>query len=79
MWFSISNRNPIESSMIKDVEINPADNQAFVTYNNGPRYLYTGIDNDDMFDIMFGEIKSFGKWVNKACKGEGVSSFQLCG
>jgi hypothetical protein len=79
MWFSISNRNPIESSMIKDIEINPADNQAFVTYNNGTRYLYTGIDEDDMFDIMFGVAESFGKWVNKACKCEGVSSFQLCG
>jgi len=79
MWFSISDRNPIESSMIKDIEVNPEANQAFVTYNNDTRYLYTNIDTDDMFDLMFDNIKSFGKWVNEACKVEGVSSFKVCG
>ena len=79
MWFSISDRNPIESSMIKDIEVNPEANQAFVTYNNDTRYLYTNIDTDDMFDLMFDNIKSFGKWVNEACKVEGVSAFKVCG
>ena len=79
MWFSISDRNPIESSMIKDLEINPEANQAFVTYKDDTRYLYTNIDLDDLFDLMFGNVKSLGKWVNEACKCEGVSSFQLCG
>lgn len=77
MWFSISDRNPIDSSMIKDIEVNPAANQAFVTYNNGSRYLYTSIDTDDMFDLMFDNVESFGKWVNDACKCEGVHCFEL--
>ena len=77
MWFSISDRNPIESSMIKDLEINPEANQAFVTYNNDTRYLYTNIDLDDLFDLMFGNVESLGKWVNDSCKCEDVSCFQV--
>jgi hypothetical protein len=77
MWFSISDRNPIDSSMIKDIEINPEANQAFVTYNNGSRYLYTSINTQNMFDLMFGNVKSFGKWVNDSCKCEDVHCFEL--
>ena len=79
MWFSISDRNPIDSSMVKDLEINPEANQAFVTYNNDARYLYCNIDLDDMFDLMFDNVESLGKWVNESCKVEGVSSFKVCG
>ena len=78
MFFTPSSRNAVKSSAIKDIEVSQANNQAIVTYNNGNQYLYSGICEDAMFDIIFGQIKSFGKWVNSACvKDSDVSTFKL--
>jgi hypothetical protein len=78
MFFTPSARNAVKSSAIKDIEVSQANNQAIVTYNNGNQYLYSGICEDAMFDIIFGQIKSFGKWVNSACvKDSDVSTFKL--
>ena len=78
MFFTPSSRNAVKSSAIKDIEVNQSTNQAVVTYNNGKQYLYSGICEDAMFDIIFGNVKSFGKWVNSAClKDYEVSTFAL--
>ena len=78
MFFTPSSRNAVQSSAIKDIEVSHANNQAVVTFNNGKQYLYSGICEDAMFDIIFGNVKSFGKWVNTNClKDVEVSTFNL--
>ena len=78
MFFTPSSRNAVKSSAIQDIEVNQSTNQAVVTYNNGKQYLYSGICEDAMFDIIFGQVKSFGKWVNAALvKDSDVSTFKL--
>lgn len=77
VFFTPSNRNAIQSSMVKDLEINPASHQALVTYKNNRQYLYDNISEDAIFDIMFGYEESFGKWVNKHCKIDGVSVYKI--
>ena len=78
MFFTPSSRNAVNSSAIKDLEVSQSTNQAVVTYNNGKQYLYSGICEDAMFDVIFGNVKSFGKWVNSAClKDYEVSTFAL--
>lgn len=78
MFFTPSARNAIKSSAIKNLEVNQATNQALVTFNNDKQYLYTNINEDGMFDVIFGNVKSFGKWVNEYCLNDSdVSSFTL--
>ena len=78
MFFTPSSRNAVKSSAIKDIEVNQKTNQAVVTYNNGRQYLYSGICEDAMFDVIFGQVKSFGKWVNTALLQDAdVSTFKL--
>ena len=77
MFFVPATRNPIKSSSIDQLEVSPLHNQALVTYKNGNQYLYSNIDEDAMFDILFHNVESFGKWVNKFCKADGVSVFAI--
>jgi len=78
MFFTPSTRNAIKSSAVQNIEVNQSTNQAIVTFNSGKQYLYSGICEDAMFDIIFGQVKSFGKWVNISCvKDSDVSAFAL--
>ena len=78
MFFTPSTRNAIKSSAVNNIEVNQATNQAIVTFNSGKQYLYSGICEDAMFDIIFGQVKSFGKWVNVSCVNDSdVSAFAL--
>ena len=78
MFFTPSTRNAIKSSAIQNLEVNQASNQALVTFNSGKQYLYSGICEDAMFDVIFGNVKSFGKWVNAYCINDSdVSAFAL--
>jgi len=78
MFFTPSARNSIKSSAIKNLEVNQATNQALVTFNNNRQYLYSNVSEDGIFDLIAGNVKSFGKWVNDYClKDYEVSSFTL--
>jgi len=78
MFFTPSARNAIKSSAIKNLEVNQASSQALVTFNNGKQYLYNNVSDDAMCDVIFGNVKSFGKWVNAYCLNDTeVSSFTL--
>ena len=77
MFFIPAARNTIKSSSIEQLEISPATNQALVTYKGGNQYLYSNIDEDALFDVIFYNVKSFGKWVNDNCKAKGVSCFAI--
>ena len=68
MFFIPAARNTIKSSSIEQLEISPATNQALVTYKGGNQYLYSNIDEDALFDVIFYNVKSFGKWVTSTAK-----------
>jgi|TARA_R100001463_G_C3463413_1_gene215106 hypothetical protein len=78
MFTTISARNPIKSSAIQNLEVNSKTTQAIVKFNNGKEYLYSNVDPDGLFEVVIGDVKSFGKWVNKYCLNDTeVSSFNL--
>ena len=58
-----------QSSAIDTLAVSPANNQALVEYKNGARYLYNNVSEDSILDVIYGEIKSVGKFVNAYCKG----------
>ena len=59
----------IESSAIAELSVSPINNQALVTYKGGAKYLYNNVDFDALRDVVLGEFKSIGKFVNAYCKG----------
>tara|TARA_R100000458_G_scaffold28762_1_gene26253 strand:- start:497 stop:739 length:243 start_codon:yes stop_codon:yes gene_type:complete len=78
MFFIPAARNTIKSSSIEQLEISPKTNQALVTYKGGNQYLYNNIGEDALFDVIFYNVKSFGKWVNDNCKkADGVTCFPI--
>ena len=77
MFFIPAARNTIKSASIEQLEISPATNQALVTYKGGNQYLYSTIDEDALFDVIFYNVKSFGKWVNDNCKKSDVACFPI--
>ena len=78
MFLTPSTRNAIKSSAIQNLEVSPKYTQALVTFNNGKQYLYSNVDTDGLFEVVFGNVKSFGKWVNAYCLNDSdVSSFNL--
>ena len=78
MFFIPAARNAIKSTSIEQLEISPNTNQALVTFKGGNQYLYSNIEEDALFDVIFYNVKSFGKWVNDNCKNaSGVSCFPI--
>ena len=78
MFFIPATRNSIQSSSIEQLEVSPSTNQALVTYKGGNQYLYSNIEEGAMFDILFYNVKSFGKWVNDNCKkAESAACFPI--
>ena len=78
MFFTPSARNAIKSSAIKNLDVRQFARQVLVTFNNDKQYLYSNVSEDGIFDLMDGNVKSFGKWVNEYClKDYEVSSFTL--
>ena len=62
--------NAFESSNIRNILLNPSTNQVIVQFkNNAKTYLYDNVSADAITDVFFGEITSFGKFVNAYCKG----------
>jgi len=62
--------NIIESSNVRNILLNPSTNQVMVQFKgNSKTYLYENVSVDAIIDVFFGEITSFGKFVNAYCKG----------
>ena len=70
MFLSVTN---IKSSSVDSLSINPGTRQALVKYNGNDRpYLYTGVDFSGLYDLVYNQVDSIGKWVNTYCKSESV-------
>ena len=62
--------NTLESSTIRNILLNPATNQVIAQFKgNDKTYLYENVSEEAIIDVFFGEITSFGKFVNAYCKG----------
>ena len=62
--------NAFESSTIRNILLNPATNQVIAQFKgNDKTYLYENVSEEAIIDVFFGEITSFGKFVNAYCKG----------
>ncbi len=58
-----------QSSAVQSLAVSPVNNQALVEFTNGKRYLYNNVSEESILDVIYGEIKSVGKFVNYCCKG----------
>ena len=59
----------IKSSSIESLTINPAVNQAVVRYiGNDQPYLYSNVDFGAIYDVLYKEVESIGRWVNTNLK-----------
>ena len=68
----------IESSTVRNILLNPSTNQVMVQFkNNNKTYLYENVNEEAIVDVFFGEIVSFGKFVNAYCKGNLTTSFDM--
>ena len=66
--------NTIESSTVRNILLDPANDQVMVQFkNNAKTYLYENVDVEAITDVFFGNITSFGKFVNDYCKGNKVT------
>ena len=66
MFLSVSN---IKSTSVAELSINATTKQAVVRYVGNDRpYLYTGVDFNALYNIMFTQVDSIGKWVNQNLK-----------
>ena len=66
MFLSVSN---IKSSSVAELSINAKTNQAIVRYVGNDRpYLYTGVDFTALYNLIFTQVDSIGKWVNANLK-----------
>ena len=60
----------VKSSTIRNIQLNPTDNQVIVQFlNNAKTYLYENVSADAIYDVIDGELTSLGKFVNAYCKG----------
>jgi len=72
MFLTVSN---IKSSSVQELSVNCSTKQAVVRYHGSDRpYLYTGVDFNALYNIVFTQIDSIGKWVNENLKS--VSSVE---
>ena len=59
----------ISSSCIYSLSVSPNTNQAIVEWKNGSKFMYNNVDFDAILDLLCGEYRSLGKFVNAYCKG----------
>ena len=66
MFLSVSN---IKSSSVAELAVNANTKQALVKYiGNDQPYLYSNVDFAPLYDLIYTEIESIGKWVNTNLK-----------
>jgi hypothetical protein len=59
----------IDSTCANSISVNPRDNQVIVEFKSGSKFLYQNVSFEAILDLLVGEIKSVGKFVNAYCIG----------
>ncbi len=66
--------NRIESSTVRNILLDPTTNQVIVQFKaDSKTYLYDNVSIEAITDVFFGEVTSYGKFVNAYCKGNRVT------
>jgi len=61
--------NAFESSNVRSIMLNPATRQVIAQFKgNDKTYLYENVSEEAITEVFFGEITSFGKFINTYCK-----------
>ena len=66
MFLNVSN---IKSSSVDSLAINAGKQQAIVKYvGNDKSYLYNDVDFSAIYNLVYNQVDSIGRWVNTNCK-----------
>ena len=65
MFLKVSN---VDSTMVKDLQVDASRNLAIVEYNNGGKYPYADVDFSALYDLIYKQTDSIGRWVINSCK-----------
>ena len=66
MFLNVSN---IKSSSVESLAINAGKQQAIVKYvGNDKSYLYNDVDFAALYNLVYNQVESVGRWVNTNCK-----------
>ena len=68
----------IASDAIYSLSLCPSLNSVIAEFKKGGKYLYQGVDGDDICDALF-DLKSLGQFVNDSCKVDGVPCHRVVG
>ena len=74
MFLSVSD---LKSSMVKDLRVDAGKSLAIVEYNNGSKYLYSGVDFSALYDLLYRQTDSIGQWVINNLKVDSVQCVKL--
>ena len=70
MFFSVTN---FQSSNVEELRVSPGNSQVIVKFKgNDTSYLYNGVDFSALYNLLYREVKSLGKWVNENLKIDSV-------
>lgn len=67
----------LKSSMVKDLRVDAGKSLAIVEYNNGAKYLYSGVDFSALYDLLYRQTDSIGQWVINNLKTDSVQCVKL--
>ena len=54
------------STAATTVSVNPTTEQAIVEFKNGSKYIYSNVEGNAIYDLMFGNNRSLGQFINSA-------------
>ena len=75
MFLSVTN---FQSSNIEELRVSPGKNQAIVKFKgNGKSYLYNDVDFSALYNLVYREVESLGKWVNENLKTDSVQCIAI--
>ena len=75
MFLSVTN---FQSSNIEELRVSPGNSQAIVKFKgNDTSYLYNGVDFSALYNLLYREVDSLGKWVNEYLKVDSVQCIAI--
>ena len=75
MFLSVTN---FQSSNIDELRVSPGNSQAIVKFKGSEQsYLYNGVDFSALYNLLYREVESLGKWVNENLKIDSVQCIAI--
>ena len=58
------------STCVNSLKVDAGNSQAIVEFNDGSKYLYTGVDFSALYDLIYRQTDSLGTWVINNLKNQ---------